>query len=75
MGDAALPAKAKGTRYINAPFNAIATEFPDLIFVDGRYRVACALESANRAFYAEPARNFCSMIMHLENIITPSKNI
>jgi len=39
----------KGLRYISAPFNGISAEFPDFIFVDGRYRVACALESARRA--------------------------
>jgi hypothetical protein len=35
-------------RYIEAPFNGEA--FPDLILVDGRFRVACALESARRAY-------------------------
>jgi hypothetical protein len=42
-------ANKKGPRYIKAPFNGICTQFPDLIFVDGRYRVACTLESASRA--------------------------
>ena len=42
-------ASRKGPRYINAPFSGICTQFPDLIFVDGRYRVACTLESASRA--------------------------
>jgi len=39
----------KGLRYINAPFDNLTAEFPDLIFVDGRYRVACALVSACHA--------------------------
>ena len=39
----------KGLRYIRAPFQRLSGAFPDLIFVDGRYRVACALESANNA--------------------------
>jgi hypothetical protein len=39
----------KGRKYATAPFGG---EFPDLILVDGRYRVACALESARRAYQA-----------------------
>lgn len=42
-------AARKGPRYIDAPFERLTTEFPDLIFVDGRYRVACALASARHA--------------------------
>jgi hypothetical protein len=40
---------AKGRLYVNAPFGE-AGPFPDFILVDGRYRVACALECARRAF-------------------------
>jgi hypothetical protein len=40
---------SKGPFYVNAPFEFCADQFPDLIFVDGRYRVACVLESAVRA--------------------------
>ncbi len=39
----------KGTRYVTAPFDRLGATFPDLIFVDGRYRVACALASAAQA--------------------------
>lgn len=39
------PAKALG--YVTAPWDT--GRFPDFILVDGRYRVACALESARRA--------------------------
>ncbi|MCL6730120.1 hypothetical protein [Sphingomonas hankyongi] len=39
---------AKARRYIDAPFSS-AGKFPDLVLVDGRYRVACALEVARRA--------------------------
>ena len=35
----------KWHRYVSAPFNG-GGEMPDLIFVDGRFRVACALEAA-----------------------------
>lgn len=38
---------AKGRRYAEAPWGG---KFPDFILVDGRYRVACALESARRAY-------------------------
>ena len=37
----------KGKRYVDAGFAGEA--FPELILVDGRYRAACALESARRA--------------------------
>jgi hypothetical protein len=38
-------------RYIERPFQEIArrTGFPDLILVDGRFRVACVLESVRQA--------------------------
>ena len=39
----------KGPRYVHAPFDQLKDAFPDLIFVDGRYRVACVLESARKA--------------------------
>ncbi len=39
-------AKKKGLRYATAPFERLGSRSPDLILVDGRYRVACALESA-----------------------------
>ena len=42
----------KGERYASAPFEKIGTVFPDFILVDGRYRVACALETARRAYMA-----------------------
>lgn len=42
----------KGPRYVRAPFDALKDGFPDLIFVDGRYRVACVLESARQAALA-----------------------
>jgi hypothetical protein len=41
--------REKGFRYVSAPFGHLGGRFPDLIFVDGRYRVACALESARQA--------------------------
>lgn len=41
---------AKGQRYVSAPWGG---KFPDLILVDGRYRIACSLESARRAFDAQ----------------------
>ena len=41
---------AKGLRYVDAPFPL--SPFPDFILVDGRYRVACALECARRALEA-----------------------
>lgn len=42
----------KGWRYVSAPFGE---HFPDFILVDGRYRAACALESARRAYKAGKA--------------------
>ena len=42
----------KGPRYVQAPFDEFQDGFPDLIFVDGRYRVACVLESARQAIRA-----------------------
>jgi hypothetical protein len=41
--------RRKGPRYVTAPFQRFHGEFPDLIFIDGRYRVACVLHSANQA--------------------------
>lgn len=48
-----LFAGKKGSRYISAPFESLSAEFPDLILIDGRYRAACALESASRAFHGQ----------------------
>ena len=45
----------KGRRYVSAPFRG--GSFPDLILVDGRYRAACALESARRAHQAGATAN------------------
>jgi hypothetical protein len=42
-------AAGKGREYVNAPFAHLGHTFPDLCLVDGRYRVACALEVARRA--------------------------
>lgn len=42
-----FPTKAKSRAYVSAPFNG--RDFPDFILVDGRYRVACALESARQS--------------------------
>ena len=39
----------KGLRYAKAPFERLGARSPDLILVDGRYRVACALETAAHA--------------------------
>jgi hypothetical protein len=50
-----FPTAAKGWRYVSAPFAHLQGRFPDLIVVDGRYRVACALESARRAAEASAA--------------------
>lgn len=41
--------RSKGPRYIAAGFEAVGDPFPDFVLIDGRYRVACALESARRA--------------------------
>lgn len=48
-GSPLINSPAKGRRYVSAPWEG---EFPDLILVDGRYRAACALESARRAHQA-----------------------
>ena len=42
------PTRAKAKRYVSSPF-ANLPQFPDLVLVDGRYRVACALETARQA--------------------------
>lgn len=47
--------KSKGARYITAPFDRFRMTYPDLIFVDGRYRVGCVLACAN-IFRAAGAR-------------------
>ena len=47
-----LGKERKGPRYVHAPFDRLEDGFPDLIFVDGRYRVACVLESARQAVRA-----------------------
>jgi hypothetical protein len=44
--------KRKGLRYAGAPFHHLSEKFPDFILVDGRYRVACVLETARRAYLA-----------------------
>ena len=41
--------RRKGPRYVTAPYKVLENQFPDLIMVDGRYRVACALEAARQA--------------------------
>jgi len=43
----------KGPRYVGAPFGLLGDRFPDFIFVDGRYRIACVLESARQAAAAK----------------------
>jgi hypothetical protein len=42
-------ASEKGHRYVFAPFALVNGTFPDLILVDGRYRIACALATAREA--------------------------
>ena len=42
-----FPRTRNARRYVMAPWQG--GHFPDFIFIDGRYRVACALESARRA--------------------------
>lgn len=42
----------KGLRYVTAAFERLGGSFPDFILVDGRYRVACALETARQAYLA-----------------------
>lgn len=46
-GTPIISTRAKGLRYVRAPFPLMP--FPDFILVDGRYRVACALECARQA--------------------------
>lgn len=46
-GMPAFPRVRLARRYVMAPW--ISPEFPDFVLVDGRYRVACALETARRA--------------------------
>ena len=48
-----LGKERKGPRYVCAPFGELRNAFPDLIFVDGRYRVACVLECAREAAAAK----------------------
>ena len=43
------PTRAKAKRYVSSPFGKMRDRFPDFILVDGRYRVACALETARQA--------------------------
>ena len=43
----------KALAYVDAPWGG--ESFPQFILVDGRYRVACALESARRANMASAA--------------------
>lgn len=45
-----FPNAKKARAYVNAPWEE--NSFPQFILVDGRYRVACALESAKRAHLA-----------------------
>lgn len=47
-----FPSERKARDYVTAPWTDKGA-FPDFILVDGRYRVACALESARRAHAAE----------------------
>ncbi|MFM6950721.1 MAG: hypothetical protein ACKOW1_06855 [Novosphingobium sp.] len=42
-----FPKPRRAKAYVTAPWDL--TPFPDLILIDGRYRVACALEAARRA--------------------------
>lgn len=46
-----FPNRRAGWRYVSAPWED-GGPFPDLVLVDGRYRIACALESARRAHAA-----------------------
>ena len=43
------PSRGKAKRYVSSPFKILRDQFPDFILVDGRYRIACALESARQA--------------------------
>lgn len=47
-GSPVFDTPSKAARYVSAPFGRSA--FPDFILVDGRYRVACALECGRQAF-------------------------
>lgn len=42
-------ARRKGARYVEAPFAILENRFPDFVLIDGRYRIACALETARQA--------------------------
>ena len=44
--------KRKGLRYAGAPFDRLDNMFPDFVMVDGRYRIACVLETARQAHLA-----------------------
>ena len=44
--------RRKGLRYAGAPFGHLDELFPDLVLVDGRYRVACVLATARQAHLA-----------------------
>jgi hypothetical protein len=46
-GMPAFPSVKRARRYVMAPWGI--NRFPDFILIDGRYRVACALESARQA--------------------------
>ena len=39
----------KGRRYVTAPLPALGSRMPDLVLVDGRYRIAATLAVAHRA--------------------------
>jgi hypothetical protein len=43
------PSRTKARRYIAAPFGQMTGEFPDFVLIDGRYRVASALETVRQA--------------------------
>ncbi|MXP44614.1 hypothetical protein [Allopontixanthobacter sediminis] len=45
-----FPSATKAKRYVTAPWGS--APFPQFILIDGRYRVACALESARQAHNA-----------------------
>ena len=47
--------RRKGRRYVDAPFRHFGDRFPDFVLVDGRYRVACSLETARQANLARAA--------------------
>lgn len=42
-------AAKKASRYVQAPYALLNGRLPDLVLIDGRYRIACALEFARRA--------------------------